>query len=156
VLGNLLDLNGFEYQDAGAVHTEIADMCVESKLDMRTRGAYPEVAPDQPTDRLMRIGSVPIYAIDPLVRRAAALQRTLLWGSQFAAYLHPEQARAEGLVADQPVLIVQNGQEVEGRVVLDDHVPLGCVRIPAGLAESATLGVQIGPVELRPLRGERE
>jgi NADH-quinone oxidoreductase subunit G len=155
VLGNLLDLSGFEYPDASAVHAEIAALCQDSRLDMQPRGAYPSDEP-APIAGMARVGSVPIYAIDPLVRRAPALQQTPTWGARFAAYLHPEQARSDGLAAGQNVLIIQDGQEAEASVVLDEHVPLGCVRIPAGLAESAALGAAIGSVELRPMRGETE
>jgi NADH-quinone oxidoreductase subunit G len=96
VLGNLLDLDGFEYQTSEAVRDELrarlarieerhagsADSRAEEKLDNGYRG----------TAVLHRAGradgaadsDVPMYEVDPLVRRAAALQLT------------PEAARARG------------------------------------------------------------
>jgi NADH-quinone oxidoreductase subunit G len=153
VLGNLLDLPGFEYRDAVQVRDELAQLCGDAVLDNARRGDYPVVSTGA-TAGLMRLGSVPIYALDPLVRRAPALQRTPVHGAAFGVYLHPEQARGDGLIADQTVLIIQNGHEVEANVFLDDAIAMGCARIPAAVTGSARLGVQIGPVEIRPWFGE--
>jgi len=100
VLGNLLDLDGFEYQTSEAVRDELrahlgqieerhagsADSRTKEDVDNSYRG----------TGVLHRAGSadnaadsdVPMYEVDPLVRRATALQLT------------PEAARARG---DDPV-----------------------------------------------------
>jgi NADH-quinone oxidoreductase subunit G len=100
VLGNLLDLDGFEYQTSEAVRDELrahlgqieerhagsADSRTKENVDNSYRG----------TGVLHRAGSadnaadsdVPMYEVDPLVRRATALQLT------------PEAARARG---DDPV-----------------------------------------------------
>jgi NADH-quinone oxidoreductase subunit G len=153
VLGNLLDLSGFEYRDAAQVHHELAELCGDSRFDNSPRGEYPVQASGAPPG-LMRIGNVPIYALDPLVRRAPALQRTPVRGASFGVYLNPLQAGPSGLAPDQRVLVIQNGSEVEARVFLDDAVPIGCARIPAGVIGSERLGAQIGPVEIRSLSGE--
>jgi NADH-quinone oxidoreductase subunit G len=152
VLGNLLDLPGFEYRDAAQVRNELAELCV-SAFDNSPRGDYPAESRGASAG-LMRIGSVPIYAVDPLVRRAPALQRTPVQGAAFGVYLNPSQAESDGLRAGQRVLVIQNGREVEAGLFLDDAVPAGCARIPAGVIGSERLGAQIGPVEIRPLGGE--
>jgi NADH-quinone oxidoreductase subunit G len=154
VLGNLLDLQGFDYRDAAQVRDELADLCRDTLPDNARRGEYP-VTSQGDAGTLTRIGSVPIYALDPLVRRSPALQRTPVPGAAFGAYVNGRQATAEGLTADQRVLIIQNGCEVEGQLFLDDSVPVGCVRIPAGVPGSERLGAQIGPVEIRPIGGEK-
>ena len=153
VLGNLLDLPGFEYRDAAQVRDELAALCTESLLDNAPRGDYP-VTPYAGTAGLVRVGPVPIYALDPLVRRAPALQRAAVPGAAFGVYLHPEQAASAGLADAQAVSIAQDGQAVAGYVHLDDKIPLGCARIPAGVTGSERLGAQIGPVELRAMVGE--
>lgn len=147
VLGNLMDLEGFEYRDGSQVRDELAALCAETRCDNRLRGEF-EVASGFAETGLMRIGTLPIYASDPLVRRAPALQETALPGSAFGVYLHPEQAAAEGLAAGEQVLLQQKGGAVPARVMLDDRVPLGCARIPAGVAGSERLGEQVGPVSL--------
>jgi NADH-quinone oxidoreductase subunit G len=72
VLGNLLNLTGFEYESAEQVREEIkaqiGDVKPDNRYDSRstiTRSASSERATD-----------VGIYAVDPIVRRATALQQT--------------------------------------------------------------------------------
>ncbi|HTE40519.1 MAG TPA: hypothetical protein VK629_06810, partial [Steroidobacteraceae bacterium] len=72
VLGNLLNLAGFEYESAEQVRDELRAQVGELKADnsyaARTsvaRGGAKETAVD-----------VAIYAVDPIVRRATALQQT--------------------------------------------------------------------------------
>jgi NADH-quinone oxidoreductase subunit G len=150
VLGNLLDLEGFDYRDAAQVRAELAARCANAGHDNRPRGEYPS-AIQGGTSPLARIGSVPIYAVDPLVRRAPALQLAPVQGAAFGVYLNPRQANADGLAADQAVRVIQDGREIETRLILDDRVPLGSARIPAGVPGSERLGAQIGPIEIRPL-----
>ncbi len=75
VLGNQLELEGFDYRDSSQVLDEIRALCEGAKPDNKPRGdlkVQPQVVP---VEGLFRIGNVPIYASDALVRRAPALQR---------------------------------------------------------------------------------
>jgi NADH-quinone oxidoreductase subunit G len=146
VLGNLLDLKGFQYRDTADVRSELAALCADARPDNTPVGDL-GVEPLGSGEGLIRIGNVPIYAVDPLVRRSAPLQRTPVMGS-FRAYLHPGQAAALDLAEDDLVDIRQGGAVVPARVRLDDRVPAGCVRIPAAVTGSEGLGDQIGPVTL--------
>ncbi|MBK1644477.1 NADH-quinone oxidoreductase subunit G [Thiocapsa imhoffii] len=151
VLGNLLDQPGFDYRDARQVRDELAACCQEPPFDNHPRrAAGGSKAKRAAAPKLMRVGPVPIYATDPLVRRAPALQSTPIPGAAFGVYLHPAQAQALGVEATQSVLVSQDGDEaVAATVVLDDAVPMGCARIPAGVSGSERLGAQMGPVEIR-------
>jgi NADH-quinone oxidoreductase subunit G len=101
---------------------------------------------------LIRIGNLPIYATDALVRRSPPLQRTPL-AEPLAVHLHPDQASALGLAAGAMVRLRQtagNGElgETTAPVVIDDEIPLGCARIPAGVPGSAALGPAVGRVQI--------
>ena len=147
VLGNLLDLPGFEYRDAAQVRSELSALCADSKLSNAPVGDL-KVERLGPGEGLIRVGEVPLYAVDPLVRRAPALQRTPAMAGVFGAYLHPDEAGAAGLAEGDSIEIRQNGSAVSARVIIDDSVPPGSARIPAGVAGSEALGEQIGPVVL--------
>jgi NADH-quinone oxidoreductase subunit G len=144
VLGNLLDLSGFDYADTDAIRAEIAALCGDPGCDNTPAGDL-AVEPRGVGEGLIRIGDVPIHAIDPLVRRAAALQRTPAM-APFGAALHPHQAAELGLAAGDEVRISQDGVAVCGPVVIDDRIPPGCARIPAGVDGAVSLGDQIAPV----------
>ncbi len=146
VLGNLLDPPGFEQVSSTDVLAELQGICGNIKPSNRPRGDL-QVEPRGSADGLVRIGDLPIYAVDPLVRRAPALQRTPAAG-RFGAFLGPTEASVLGLAEGDLVKVRQNGFSAKMPVSPDDAVPAGCVRIPAGVAGSEALGNQIGPVSI--------
>lgn len=150
VLGNLLALSGFEHRDTAEIRAELAALCTGARPNNAPVGDL-KVAPRGLGEGLIRVGNVPIYASDPLVRRALALQRTPVMDGVFAAALHPDQVSVMGLEVGDAVEVRQDGAAVQTRVIVDASVPPGCVRIPAGVAGSEALGDQIGPITLTKL-----
>ncbi|MEJ2325556.1 MAG: NADH-quinone oxidoreductase subunit NuoG [Chromatiaceae bacterium] len=147
VLGNLLDLPGFDYTDSAQVCDELRALSNGVRVNNKPRGKF-QADRRSVADGLIRIGSVPIYAVDPLVRRALALQRTRA-ANWFRVSLNPEEAKRLGLVEGDGVEVRQNGDLARGQVTLDGAVPAGCVSVPAGVAGSELLGAQIGPMTVR-------
>ncbi len=147
VLGNMMDLKGFNYLDTAAIRSELAALCVAAGLDNRPAADFAG-EPRGVGEGLIRIGNVPTYALDALVRRSPPLQRTSTTGT-FGAYLNAGQAADLGLAADDAVAVSQQGVAVHTRVLIDERVPAGCVRIPAGVPGSEFLGDQIAPVSIR-------
>ncbi len=145
VLGNLFDLQGFEQVSSEQVLAEAREAAATIPLD---NAESADLALDlQAGGGLLRLGDVPIYAADPLVRRAVALQRTHdAVGA--GVYLNPSEAGKAGLGAGDQVQVRQGDGQVTLQVVIDEALADGCARIPAGLAESAALGGQIGVVTL--------
>jgi len=146
VLGNLLDLEGFGQVSSEDVLAELQERCDSTKPDNKPRGDL-KVEPQGVADSLARIGNLPIYAVDALVRRAPALQHTPAAG-RLGTFLCSTEASALGLAEGDLVEVRQNGFSARMPVGLDEAVPTGCVRIPAGVAGSETLGDQIGPVSV--------
>ena len=96
---------------------------------------------------LIRIGDVPIYAVDALVRRAPALQRTADAIAP-AIYIHPDQAVKLGLETGDAATVTQDNDKVTLPVMVDPAIASGCVRVCAGLDGSEILGGQFGEVTL--------
>jgi len=149
VLGNVLELDGFAQNTAREVHDEIAALCEGVKAD---NAPLADVELDfAPASDLMRVGNVPIYAVDALVRHAPALRRTPL-AERLAVHLHPDQAAKLGFAAGDRVRLMQPAVVGEGsataEVVLDDRLAMGCARVPAAVDGSEALGPQIGPLHL--------
>ena len=72
VLGNLLDLPGFDYVDSLQVRDELAEFLDTANVPTAAPGGHEVLSlPRGPAGR-----EVPIYRVDALVRRAAALQHT--------------------------------------------------------------------------------
>ena len=72
VLGNLLDLDGFEYLSSEAVSDELRSRLGEIAPDNRYRGTAEVRRASDPGRRV----HVPMYGVDAVVRRAEALQLT--------------------------------------------------------------------------------
>ena len=150
VLGTMLELDGFAHNSAREVHDEVAALCRDLAPDngVGEGAALAPAAADGNGEPLTRVGNVPIYAVDPLVRHADALQRTPL-AEPLAVHLHPQQAEALGLSDGERVRIVQDGAAgSEAAVVFDSHLARGAARIPSAVAGAEALGPIIGPVRL--------
>ncbi len=146
VLGNLCGLDGFDYVTSEEVLAEARSACagVEPNNALDWSQALPPYRPEG----LLRMADVPIYAVDALVRRARALQRSPL-ARPAEVRLHPEAAQQLGVAGREQVQVRQNGAVVELPLVLDDSVPKDCVWIPLGLPASAALGSAVGPVAIQ-------
>jgi NADH-quinone oxidoreductase subunit G len=155
VLGNLLGLAGFEQDSADAVKREVLgqDLAgkLDNRLDARSLGPLPEV----PTGELQRIGEVPMYSTDPLVRRSPPLQKTR-HAAVPAAHVNPALYTRLGLIRGDLLLVKQDGGEALVAVAVDERLPDGCIRLAAARPETAHLGAMFGVVSAERVAGEQK
>jgi NADH-quinone oxidoreductase subunit G len=149
VLGNLLNLPGFDHDSSEAVRAEalgVAGLGEEAQLRLQ-RFVNNRVEPVAPTlaaaGGIERIGEVPIYQVDAVVRRARSLQGT--------ADAAPPVAKASGMLLEKlgihggGMALIRQGQgSVVIRVERDDCLPDNCVRLPGAHAATAALGALFG------------
>lgn len=146
VLGNLTDLDGFDYDDSRQVRDELIDACAGLTPDNTLGGAPTDRGQlAEPTD-WQRIGGVPIYSVDAVTRRAHALQLTPdAWGAVLR--LNAASAQSIGLNGSGgAVRITQGDASAEFEAAIDDAVPDGCVWLPAAVPGSEVLGPAFGAV----------
>ena len=145
VLGNLLELPGFEQESPEAVRAEILGgkpASVAERLSNRADGVAIDLAAATPT--LQRIADVPIHFADPLARRAPSLQRTRD-AAPPAARMNAATLAKLGLAAGMPVKVSLGGTAIL-QAALDAGVPDGCVRVAAGHERTAGLGPMQGEI----------
>lgn len=152
VLGNLLELAGFDYDDAFEIRDQLSEQC--AALTTTSAGDWPQrvsngqVSQGQGTAPIVRLGDVPIYAGDALLRRATPLQQTadaVFEGLQIG----PELASSLGLGDGQRALVRQeDGVESAFTVKVVDSMAPGCVRLPSGISDTAGLGSSHGTVDV--------
>ena len=145
VLGNLLQLDGFDQDSSEAVRDEVVPEDMMAPLSNETT-----LAPDLPraTDEaLERIADVPIHFSDAIVRRAPSLQAT--------ADARPPRARMNAATAAK--LGLADGSKVrlrqgEGVALLDlqidEGVADGTVRVAAAHVSTAGLGSMFGTISV--------
>ena len=142
VLGNLLGLSGFNQETAEDVRAEaLGDLAsIATRLDNRSDAALTLLpAPAG----LQRLADVPIYAADALVRRAPALQQTA--DAKVAAVSLPTQLWQQlGLQVGDKVQVSQGSNRAVLPARQDTTLAENTVRVPAGLAETASLGAMFG------------
>jgi NADH-quinone oxidoreductase subunit G len=153
VLGNLLGLNGFEYETSEAIRNEVLGAKTEAELDLTSRlnniaNVQLQAAPAQSADQqLERIADVPIYFSDAIVRRAESLQKTADAQAP-KAWLSAGLAQKLG-VADGSLLKVKQGQgSATLTAAIDGALPDNVVRVSAGHASTAALGAMFGAISV--------
>ena len=142
VLGNLLDLAGFNFDTIEAVRAEALPADVSARLDNRTSVALAP-APERTARGFERIADIPIYFADALVRRAASLQQAADARAPRARLHRSDMTRIGALDGDN-VRLKNGAGEVLVPVVADDTVPPGCVRLAAGHSSTWQAGPLAG------------
>ncbi|NND90761.1 MAG: NADH-quinone oxidoreductase subunit G [Granulosicoccus sp.] len=147
VLAEQLQLEGFAYDSPEAITRELQALCRDVQLGNLTEFSTAPAYSEPREEAMLRAGETPIYATDPIVRRAPALQKSLDGAQAFASMAGAELHKLS-LAEGDSVSVKQNGAEVRLPVKLNDDIPEGCVWIPAGLPETASLGELFGVIEV--------
>jgi len=144
VLGSLLGLAGFAQDSIEAVRLELpAAEAIAAGLSNATGTA---IGAPASTDAVPeRVADVPMYFADPLVRRAASLQKTR--NARPPAVRASAATLARLQLADGDAARVRRGEgEAMLKVVADPSVPDGCVRIAAAHPTTSMLGPMFGSI----------
>ncbi|MBI5751088.1 MAG: NADH-quinone oxidoreductase subunit G [Hydrogenophilales bacterium] len=137
VLGNLLHLPGFEYNSTEDVRNELLaggeavfsnalSLPVLADISVKTHGVE-------------RIGEVPIYQSDAIVRRAPALQAAKDAQAP-RAWANAGLMQRLGLNEGDMILLKQGAGQTQLPVARDDRLPDNCVRVAAAHPLTAALG----------------
>ena len=147
VLGNLLSLHGFDYDSVESVRADAlpgGQDGIAAHLDNAIAGV---VLGDLAAGTgLGRLGETPLYQLDPLTRRAPALQAAA--GADGEACANGSLLARLGLEAGVRVRVRQGDAVVEMILRRDDRLADGVVRVPAGCPSTAALGGRIGPISV--------
>ncbi|MFS8931148.1 NADH:ubiquinone oxidoreductase complex I, chain G [Cupriavidus taiwanensis] len=144
VLGNLLDVAGFDYETAESVRAEALSAPVEGQLDNATDAPIRVAA--AAANGIERIADVPIYHADPIVRRADSLQLTAAARRAMQIALPAELFARLGIQSGDPVRVTQGQGSVVLPAVLEATLPANTVRVPAATPAAIGLGGMFGTV----------
>lgn len=157
VLGNKLNVEGFDYVSSTDVRDELKAICDDLPAvnnDFEVSGIY--TRPDEASsNKLQRIGEVAKYSADSLVRRANSLQKSA--PEQDAIHLSGKEVERLGLQTaleesthGVPVTInVKQGDEVVSiPLLVNDKIPDGCALLASGTQASSLLGSAYGEIEI--------
>ena len=145
VLGNLLGLNGFEQDNVDAIRAEIApnlQTFVSAKLNNEIAGVVANMQSAQ--TGIERVGEVPIYATDALVRRAPSLQKSADAKNAKFAHFASDVFAQLGLVDGGDVSISQGEGSATLVAKLDANLAAGCIRVATAIASNTRLDGAFG------------
>ncbi|OGT46500.1 MAG: hypothetical protein A3E83_01175 [Gammaproteobacteria bacterium RIFCSPHIGHO2_12_FULL_41_20] len=150
-LGQALHLEDFDMTSCAAIRDKVQGLLCPADI------AGPEVeCPKRaiPTmsahNQLVRIGDIPIYATDSLVRRSQPLQEAqrILEGECAVVRIHPQRAAQLHITEGEMVHIKQNGKAVRLPAIYDTRLPEDAILIAGGIPETAMLDELFGIVEI--------
>ncbi|RAS07980.1 NADH-quinone oxidoreductase subunit NuoG [Cupriavidus alkaliphilus] len=144
VLGNLLDVAGFDYDTAEAVRAEVLSAPVEAQLGNATDAPIRVAA--AAANGIERIADVPIYHADPIVRRAESLQLSAAARRAMQIALPADLFARLGIQSGDPVRVTQGQGSVVLPAVLEATLPANTVRVPAATPAAMSLGAMFGTV----------
>ncbi len=147
VLGNVLNLGGFDYESSEQVRDEVIGKGTEfvSGLDNGLNGVTIQLP--GVVEGLQRVADVPINFADAMARRAPALQQTADAKAPTARMNEATLSQA-GLAAGDQVRVRQGQGEASLVAQLDNNVPTGCVRVAAAHISTSGLGEMFGAISV--------
>jgi len=146
VLGNLLEIDGFDYTSSSEVIDELKAQLQQASASNQT--AFEPKAVAAADDQLRATSGWPLYQADSLLRHAKPLQDSAA-NKPCALYLNQQMADRFSLQSGQSAVVEQDQQQLELTVSIDNTVADNEVFIPAGFAESAKLLDRFGAITIR-------
>ncbi len=148
VLANLLTLEQFDYETPEQIRAEIFPdgLQVSQYLNNALMNFDFDI---NASDRqgLQRIGEVPIYQADPIVRRAESLQLTHD-ALPPKAWVSTAVLESLGIVAGTQVKLKQGDEFVQLEVACDEKLPADCVRVACAHPKTVALGDLFGEIQV--------
>jgi len=133
VLGELLKLDGFDFDNLATVRAEATARALGPSVSAARSVALPAL------DQLVRIADVPIYAGDAVLRRSSALNQTVHAQAEAEVGVHPQTALELGLADGDQALVGAGSAALRLRVNLDRRIAPGALRIAQGVAGAEAL-----------------
>ena len=113
VLNNLCGVSKCDYTSSEQICAYLkTQLSTQNLPSMSDSWAMPDVLPTATTD-LSVVCELPLYAVDEMVRRAPALQKTQDALSAQGLHINQQQAQDLGLTAEQAATVTQNGVSVQ-------------------------------------------
>jgi len=157
VLGNTLGLDGFDYNSSEEVKDALFGGEKPSTVVWRSLNnnlkELVEIEVWIKSEGIQRIGEVPQYQSDPIVRRSPSLQKTK-YNIKPMARMNERLMAELSLQAGDTVLVKQGEGSAVLQVRLDNHVAKGCVRIQAASPITASLGELMGELTIEKISAE--
>jgi len=131
VLGNIFELDGFDYITSEDVRDEAQQHAGKMEASNKMAWRCPATLAKQ-VEGINRIGLLPIYAVDSVVRRSDALQQTTD-ALPACVIINADTAKQNNVQDEDDIVVTQNNIKLKLRVHIEDSIPDNCAVIPQGV-----------------------
>ena len=157
-LGTLAKLDGFLFNLPEEVRAEALPELLDSAV-LLANNQFSEklslsAAVSTQAAGLERLGDVPLYGVDAIVRRSSALQLTADAKLALKAGLGPHTFAELGLVEGEIVQLTQAGVSIRLAVTQIPGLAAGVIRLASTTPASMQLGPMFGPLTITRITGE--
>ena len=146
VLGNLLELDGFDQTSSQQVRDSLSQLIGDVTVNNTHCGEF--VGYLESGGGLQRIDYLPMYAVDSMVRRATALQKTPD-ADVASVSLNPADASRLGLSDGDKAVVLQGDEDADMDVVVTDSIAEGSALISQAIETTLELGAPFGSVQIK-------
>jgi NADH-quinone oxidoreductase subunit G len=151
VLANTLGLSGFDYESSEEVKNEIfggekPSKVVWSRLNNNLRVLFDVKVMEKET-ALQRLGEVPQFQMDAIVRRSPPLQKTK-YAVKAVAGMNAALMAQLGVQEGDQVVVKQGKGKLKLPVKLDNRLAKRVVRVIGSHPETSALGEMMGEIEV--------
>jgi NADH-quinone oxidoreductase subunit G len=153
VLGNLLGLSGFDYENSESIRDEAlgkGNTDLSAKLNNVAKLAPVSAKYAAGADgelKLERLADVPIYFADAIARRSEPLLRTADAQAPLAT-ISAKLAEVLGVQAGDMVTVQQGEGSATLVAAVDARLPANVVRVAAAHQLTSSLGAMFGPISI--------
>ena len=131
VLGNIFELDGFDYITSEDVRDEAQQHAGKMEASNKMAWRCPATLAKQ-VEGINRIGLLPIYAVDSVVRRSGAFQQTTD-ALPACVIINADTAKQNNVQDEDDIVVTQNNIKLKLRVHIEDSIPDNCAVIPQGV-----------------------
>lgn len=148
VLANLLNLEGFDFETSEQVREEVFPLGNEVKSYLNNKpSAIDGILTITEVQGIQRIGEVPIYQTDPIVRRAESLQLTRD-AADPKAWMTAAMLEKIGVKAGDQITVKQGENTLFIEAAHDEKLPFNCIRLAGAHPKTYGLGALFGEIEI--------
>jgi NADH-quinone oxidoreductase subunit G len=152
VLGNLLELQGFDYDASEAIRNEVLGAAKLSDVNLQSQlnnfvNLLPQMMQGGGAGQLERIADVPIYFSDAIARRSPPLQLTVDAAAP-KAWISPVLAARIGINDGMQVRVNQGRGSAVFTAGIDVKLPETVVRLSTSHESTKSLGGMFGAVSV--------
>lgn len=152
VLGNLFQLDGFDYETSEQIRAQVipSEEAITRYLNNDLKDYRVNIPEAVMASDLQRIGEIPIYQADPIVRRAESLQLTRDAASP-KAWFSPAMLEKLNISVGEIIRVKQENGEAQLEAACDEALPLHCLRVASAHPQTSSLGAMFGEISVEKL-----